>query len=184
MANAFWMPSCPRFWSMSSHAARGCWSVRCCRIRTSISSPWLALLELGLRLKMTVKHSRKMAQGSVFYLCSARHSRVEQGAAAGVRSECSARHRHGHNRLRGVPCHRRALEGRRILPPVQCRSTGSRWRERPPPARGSSPQARPEGSFTPPLPPASARRTWTRMHRCSGCHLRVHCAAHAPPKLP
>ena len=28
---------------------------------------------------MTVKHSRKMAQGSVFYLCTARHSRVEQG---------------------------------------------------------------------------------------------------------
>ena len=39
--------------------------------------------------------------------------------------------------------------------------------------RGSSPQARPEGSFTPPMPPASARRIWTRMHRRSGCHLRV-----------
>ena len=42
------------------------------------------------------KHSRKMAQGSVFYLCSARHGRVEQGAAAGLRSECSARYCHGH----------------------------------------------------------------------------------------
>jgi hypothetical protein len=94
---------------------------------------------------MTVKHSRKMAQGSVFYLCTARDRGVEQGAAAGLRTECSARYCHGDKRLRGVPCHRRALEGRRILPPVQCRSTGYRWRERPPSCARSLTPGAPRG---------------------------------------
>jgi hypothetical protein len=81
---------------------------------------------------MTVKHSRKMAQGSVFNLCMARPPHLQQGAVAGGRTQCTAQYCRGHKRLRGDPCHRRALEGRRILPPVRCRSTGHRWRERPP----------------------------------------------------
>jgi hypothetical protein len=93
---------------------------------------------------MTELGSRSRGAGSVFYLSPLSHTRSDHRRAPTVRACGSARNALPQRQLCGICCQRRALAGRRDVPPGPCGQMGQPWRERPPScARSLTPVAPP-----------------------------------------
>jgi hypothetical protein len=79
--------------------------------------------------------------------------------------------------LRGVARDGRALEGRRIVPPVLCRFMRQPWRERPPCCTRSLTPAAPQGGRSRHGCPSRCQSIAARISRCFSARLRAHFTA-------